>query len=97
MHFLSLECLARQDVKPGNVLLNGGVCLLADFGLSCIIPPGEERLFTGGGTLWYQPPECLLLQQHQQQQFKQRQEAPVSAKPEMDLIQVYIDDKVGTM
>lgn len=83
---------STQDVKPGNVLLNGGVCLLADFGLSCVVPTGEQRFFSGGGTLWYQPPECLLLQQ--QQQLKQRQEGQANVEQDADLIQVSIDDKV---
>eukprot|EP00922_Rhytidocystis_sp_ex-Travisia-forbesii_P028784 GHVS01042204.1.p1 GENE.GHVS01042204.1~~GHVS01042204.1.p1 ORF type:complete len:537 (+),score=78.21 GHVS01042204.1:183-1793(+) len=53
-------CVHHCDLKPGNILLRSGDVKLADFGLSKLIPPGEDPpLFTGSGTLWYQPPECL--------------------------------------
>ncbi|CDJ40770.1 Tyrosine kinase-like (TKL) protein, putative [Eimeria tenella] len=76
LHYLKHQpngSIYHLDVKPGNVLLQEGDCKLADFGLSCFVPKGESRPFTGGGTLWYQPPECLLLQQ-QQQQLRQQQQ-----------------------
>jgi serine/threonine protein kinase len=43
--------LLHNDIKPGNLFLNAeGECLVGDFGLASLIPPGAASVAPGGAT-----------------------------------------------
>jgi len=71
--FEALKYLTKQnqpiihyDLKPGNILYNGGLIKITDFGLSKIMQKDQfemELTSQGAGTYWYLPPECFIRSQ----------------------------------
>ena len=56
------ERVIHYDLKPHNILLNGGEVKITDFGLSKVMEASKTNMdltSQGVGTYWYQPPECF--------------------------------------
>jgi tousled-like kinase len=56
------EKIIHYDLKPHNIMLNGGEIKITDFGLAKIMDPSKtnmELTSQGVGTYWYLPPECF--------------------------------------
>lgn len=57
--------IIHYDLKPGNIMINGGEIKITDFGLSKVVeqqqaPQGLDLTTPGAGTYWYLPPECFV-------------------------------------
>jgi tousled-like kinase len=63
--YLDQNVIVHYDLKPGNILLDGGQVRITDFGLSKINKESAadgmmELTSQGAGTMWYLPPECFV-------------------------------------
>lgn len=61
LHFLHRNLIIHRDIKPANILIDHGVCKLADFGASKRLDEGllnqtEMGIF---GTMLYMAPEVM--------------------------------------
>jgi tousled-like kinase len=61
LKYLMDQKVIHYDLKPGNILFDGGQVRISDFGLAKIMSDESTMELTsqGAGTYWYLPPECF--------------------------------------
>jgi serine/threonine protein kinase len=51
--------LVHRDLKPGNIVVESGTPLIADFGSVRALSPGGTGVHASGHSILYRPPECF--------------------------------------